>query len=118
MRVERALEKLRGALARRGMMSSSAALGGLLTHHAVTAAPAGMSATVAAMALPGLGSVAALLAFMTWTKLTLLFAATTVLLAVGFSFRREAAPHVLELVFERSSHTAPQLRAATRTFQG
>ncbi len=68
MRVERALEKMRAALARRGVVSTSSALGGLLTHHAVTAAPAGMVVTVASLALQSGPAVFSFFAFMTSTK--------------------------------------------------
>jgi RNA polymerase sigma factor (sigma-70 family) len=53
MRVERALEKLRGMLARRGITSSSAALAGLLAAEGAAAAPAGMAATVTSASLSG-----------------------------------------------------------------
>lgn len=46
MRSERALEKLRALLERRGIASTSAALGLVLTNHAVAAAPAGLAAAV------------------------------------------------------------------------
>lgn len=56
MRVERALEKLRTGLRRRGMQSSIAALGATLTSHAVSAAPAGLSAAATTGAVAGLGA--------------------------------------------------------------
>jgi RNA polymerase sigma factor (sigma-70 family) len=106
MRVERALEKLRAGLAARGVMSSSAALGGVLTQYAVTAAPAGMSSTVAAAALPGLGALAGVVAFMTWTKFTLGLAAAGIVAAVGFALRHEAAPPARSAA-EPVARTAP-----------
>jgi RNA polymerase sigma factor (sigma-70 family) len=45
MRTERALEKLRRALAKRGVTSTATALGLALTGHAVTAAPASVAAS-------------------------------------------------------------------------
>lgn len=51
MRVERAVEKLRGKLARHGITSTAAALSGTLTVHAITAAPAGLGSSVAAAAV-------------------------------------------------------------------
>lgn len=74
MRVERAVERMRGALARRGIMSSSTALGVALTSHLVVAAPAPLAAhVVAAVAstLAGSGLVATLAGvfkFMSTTK--------------------------------------------------
>lgn len=58
MRVERALDKLRVLLQRRGVKSTSAALALALGKQAVTAAPAGLAAAVASAALTG-GGVAA-----------------------------------------------------------
>lgn len=51
MRVDRALEKLRRALAQRGLHSTGAALGAALTQHATLAAPAGLAGAVSAGAL-------------------------------------------------------------------
>lgn len=51
MRVERALEKLRALLERRGIGSTSAALGIALANHAVVAAPVGLAASVGAGAV-------------------------------------------------------------------
>ncbi len=53
MRVERALDKLRALLERRGVTSTSAALAAVLANQAVVAAPAGLVATVTGVALAG-----------------------------------------------------------------
>ena len=53
MRVERALEKLRGALERRGITSTSTALGLALANQAAAAVPAGVTASVTGAALTG-----------------------------------------------------------------
>jgi hypothetical protein len=53
MRVERALDKLHNALAKRGITSTAAALGVALTLHSVTAAPAGIVQRLSAKALAG-----------------------------------------------------------------
>jgi RNA polymerase sigma factor (sigma-70 family) len=50
-RVERALERLRGLLARHGLTSTTAVLGAALANQAVAAAPAGLAAAVAGGAL-------------------------------------------------------------------
>ncbi|HVS54320.1 MAG TPA: TonB family protein [Opitutaceae bacterium] len=75
MRVERALEKLRAQLARRGVTSTSAALATVLANQAVVAAPVGLAASVTGAALAG-GSAAgaavgagAWATFMSMTKL-------------------------------------------------
>jgi RNA polymerase sigma factor (sigma-70 family) len=53
-RVERALERLRSLLSKRGITSTSAALGILLSSQAATAAPVGLAQTIASTALiPG-----------------------------------------------------------------
>lgn len=51
MRTERALDKLRGNLGRRGVTSTTAALGLVLGHQAIASAPAGLVATVSTVAL-------------------------------------------------------------------
>ncbi len=76
MRVERALEKLRARLERRGVTSTSAALAMALAQQAVAAAPAGLAATVTGAALAGGGAAAAggawgFATFMSMTKLQL-----------------------------------------------
>jgi len=53
MRVDRALEKLRALLAKRGVTSTAAALAAALANQAVVAAPAGLAATVTGAALTG-----------------------------------------------------------------
>ncbi|MEO5960946.1 MAG: sigma-70 family RNA polymerase sigma factor, partial [Opitutaceae bacterium] len=53
MRVERALEKLHAALARRGVRSTTAALATALAQQVSTAAPAGLAASVTGAALAG-----------------------------------------------------------------
>jgi hypothetical protein len=53
MRVDRALEKLRTILARRGITSTSTALVVALSQHAAEVKPAGLAASVAASALAG-----------------------------------------------------------------
>jgi TonB family protein len=80
MRVERALEKLRARLERRGVTSTSAALGVALANQAVMAAPVGLAATVTGAVIAGggvmavgasAGSTAAAAGFMSMTKLQL-----------------------------------------------
>lgn len=82
MRVERALDKLHGLLARRGITSTGAALSVLLTSEATAAAPAGFAASVAtsafASAVP-LGPLAAAIHFMNTSKI----AATTAVLMLS-----------------------------------
>lgn len=55
MRTERALEKLRAALARRGVTSTAAALGMLVSSQPVVSAPAGLVATLAVQSMAAAG---------------------------------------------------------------
>ena len=78
MRVERALDKLHGLLAKRGVTSSTGALAVALGGNAVAAAPAGLAASVTGAALAGGGAAVAgaaaggaVATFMSMTKLQL-----------------------------------------------
>jgi RNA polymerase sigma factor (sigma-70 family) len=75
MRVNRALEKLHSLLKQRGVTLSIAAFGTALAAQAVTAAPAGLAATVSSVALAGAaagtGTTLTLLKLMAGTKLKL-----------------------------------------------
>ena len=53
MRVDRALDKLRGKLARHGITTTAAALAAVVAANAVQAAPAGLAATISAAAFAG-----------------------------------------------------------------
>jgi RNA polymerase sigma factor (sigma-70 family) len=70
MRVDRALEKLRKCLAKRGVVSSSAALAVVLTQQTISAAPAGLAAIVASSAVSAasVGTAAGIFHFMAITK--------------------------------------------------
>lgn len=81
MRVDRAVDKLRGLLARRGVRSTAAALSLVLANQAVVAAPAGLAAAVTGVALAGGASSA--LVFMGLTKLQLTFAGAVVATGAG-----------------------------------
>jgi RNA polymerase sigma factor (sigma-70 family) len=103
MRVERALARLRGRLARRGVTSSAAALAAGLTANAVTAAPAGLGSAVAVGALAqisslAVGASAAAYSLMA-SKLTVGLAAGLGLLALGSAFysrgQAQAAAHAI-----------------------
>ena len=84
MRVDRALDKLRGWLKRRGIASSSAALSAVLTSQ-VIAAPPSLALTVTSAALASsatTGTLAALGGIFAMTKLKLGIAAAAVLVSV------------------------------------
>jgi RNA polymerase sigma factor (sigma-70 family) len=88
MRIERALEKLRRLLARRGVTSTAAALAMELVHASALAAPAGLAKTVTLAALAGAGggagAVAGLFTLMNATKLALGALGLLLLLETGF----------------------------------
>lgn len=93
MRVDRALERLRTALSRRGVTSTAAALGLTLSTHASTAAPTGLAASLASAAVMGgatASSVGPLLAWaqlMSTSKIAVGGAALAAALAVGLALR-------------------------------
>lgn len=86
-RVERALEKLRRTLARRGIVSTTIALGTALGAHAAVTPPSALAATLAASSWAGLapaaGTLAHTLAFMSMNKLATGLAAALALVATG-----------------------------------
>jgi RNA polymerase sigma factor (sigma-70 family) len=92
MRVDRAVEKLRALLARRGVTTAAAALSTVISANAVQAAPAGVAAGLSsaalAGALAGTGTAVSFLKLMTMTKLQVGIASAIAVAAV-------AAPLVL-----------------------
>jgi RNA polymerase sigma factor (sigma-70 family) len=120
MRVERALDKLHGLLARRGITSTAAALGAVLTTQAVTAAPAGLAATVTASALAGAsaaGTTATFFTLMTTAKVQ--FGLGAAMVAVGaFTFvtQQQASARLQAEIDGLRTATAPltQLREENR----
>lgn len=81
MRVDRALEKLRVLLARRGVTSTAAALGAVLSNEAVLAAPAGLASAIAGSAFAtGAATIASAGIFM---KATTLLTGAVALAALG-----------------------------------
>ena len=96
MRHERALEKLRVALGRRGITSTSAALGLALANHAVSAAPTLLNATIASSVAAATGTAVSvptitLINFMSTAKLTLTVAGLAVLSGTAaFMYRTTA----------------------------
>jgi RNA polymerase sigma factor (sigma-70 family) len=80
MRVDRALDRLRGHLARRGVTSTAAALALALGGHAVATVPASLATSVTAGALAGTaGPILGILTFMASTKLKAVAAAALVI---------------------------------------
>jgi RNA polymerase sigma factor (sigma-70 family) len=119
MRVDRALEKLRALLARRGVTSTAAALSAALASEAMVAAPAGLATTITGAALVGTGSSAVTVATIFMNKSTIV-AAIAALAASVFALREfnqrqmaEAAKHAAdaELVILRGRLHAAEQRA-------
>lgn len=119
MRVARALDKLHALLAKRGITSTSAALGVALTNEVAIAAPAGLAASVSSAALTGaaaagVGSLAAALYLMSASKVTLSIAAAGAL-AVGFAVHQsgQASAAAMEVERARDGYAAVRARVAT-----
>jgi hypothetical protein len=86
MRTDRALERMRIALCKRGITSSAAALGAIVGSHSAFPAPAGLGALLASKSLAAVGSTAGsgLLVFSSLMNTpTLITAAATALIAFG-----------------------------------
>jgi RNA polymerase sigma factor (sigma-70 family) len=124
MRVDRALDKLRQMLGRRGITSTTAALAAALGTQAVVAAPAGLAATISGAAFAGgvatagaTGLAAGI--FMTKTSITL---GAVALLALGsavyfFTEARNAEAATAEAVRARDEARAKLMAAEQRANQ-
>ncbi len=108
MRVDRALDKLRTHLARRGLTSTSAALAVVLNNHAIASAPAAVvsGVTAAAIATPALSAAASIVTFMSTTKATLTLAALACMLAGGLAIHQIDKNHEQQtaLAKEKNRH--------------
>jgi RNA polymerase sigma factor (sigma-70 family) len=117
MRVERALEKLRGTLARRGVTSTVAALGIVLAQQGAIAAPAGLATSVTGAALAGAtagGSLAAgAIGFMSTAKITAGVTTIAAIAAIGFGLaqhgQRRAAEQALAALREENKSLATRV---------
>jgi RNA polymerase sigma factor (sigma-70 family) len=93
-RVDRALERLREQLVKRGITTTAAALGFALTAHAVETVPAGMVVSLAAgsadAAAPGAGSWLSNLMLMTKTKIAIGAALLAGILATPLIIQQQA----------------------------
>lgn len=95
MRVNRALEKLRIALARHGVTSTASALAAVVSSQPLMAAPAGLATTIATQALAAAGSAGLAAAALSFMSLKLIAtAAFSGLVAFGLTtyFHRDPAP--------------------------
>jgi RNA polymerase sigma factor (sigma-70 family) len=128
MRVDRALDKLRAALVRRGITSTAAALAVALADQAVVAAPAGWSAAVAASVLANSGTAASggaitagLLHFMATSKLTIVLVGSCAILALGsglyYALQARAATAAL-MHMPSPAHAQDRLQAVIQQVAG
>lgn len=117
MRVERALEKLRAVLARRGATSTSAVLAVALSSEVVVAAPVGLGAVVTAGAVIATSGTAAVTAgaftFMSMSKIVVGMAVAIAAVGVGCAIYqlRTAAQVRDDLVSLRQEHAAVRAKA-------
>lgn len=122
MRVDRALEKMRTLLARRGITCTAAALGSVLTSPGLVAAPSGLAASITTAAVTASASAAAsagagtLVAFMSSTKIVSAAAVTIAVIAIGIAVRdhasyREAIDQIAGAEKTGSVQLADELRA-------
>jgi RNA polymerase sigma factor (sigma-70 family) len=118
MRVDRALEKLRGLLAKRGVTSTAVALASVLANQAALAAPAGLAANVTGAALAGAtaaggaAGLGAFLGFMSATKITVGILSAIAVAAIGTAIYETAAVKENEAVLAgvRQQQTALQAK--------
>jgi hypothetical protein len=119
-RVERALDRLRDRLVRRGITSSSAALSATLITQAGTAAPVGLAGVVTSSALASHGqsaSAASLIHLMTTTKTAIGLAAAAVVLSLvsaTYELRRKI---VAEAALASTSQTNAALVMRVKSLQ-
>ncbi len=104
MRVDRALDRLQGLLARRGLTSTSAALAAGFTQQAIAAAPAGLAASVTSVALSAAAaSGGTTMIFMSMAKVKIAAAAAVIIAgAAGLYVQHHDVVSLREQVTELS----------------
>jgi len=117
MRVDRALEKLRLRLSRRGVASSAAALGAILAENGVmaapaTLAPAAIATAVSAPAAAGFSVALVTLQIMTTTKITLGVAAAVTLLSLAAAVHEYRHAQAADLALAGALRTEETARRA------
>ncbi len=123
MRVERAVDKLRALLARRGVTSTAAALTLALANQAVVAAPAGLAVTVTGVALASAvagGGAAVALTFMSLTKLQIVIAGAVIVAGAGAYVVQEKSNAALRAelaAMPQSAGDIATLRETNRTLE-
>jgi RNA polymerase sigma factor (sigma-70 family) len=123
MRVDRALDKLHVLLARRGVTSTTTALGVALANQAVVAAPAGLAATVATAALAGAASggstaiLATIFTTMSTIKTTAMVTGVIAVLATGTAIYEMQRGRQAEAALAAQGDEAGGLRARLRQLE-
>lgn len=122
MRVDRAVDKLRALLRRRGITSTSAALAAALAGQAVTAAPAGLAASVtsAALATPIITGTVSALSLMSMAKLQVGLTAALIVAGTGIYTLQERTAARLKreiAALQRESMELAEARADRTRFQ-
>jgi RNA polymerase sigma factor (sigma-70 family) len=111
MRVDRAIEKLRAMLARRGATSTGAALGLMLSSQAATAAPAGIAGPVTSAALQSAAVASPALTLIELMSTSKIIAATGLALvfAIGFTVHEVRAARAAESLLAESQRNLTSL---------
>ena len=118
MRVDRALDKLRVLLDRRGINSTSAALALALGNQAMVAAPAGLAATIASTATAGgAAGVGAAAATATFMKAPLALISAVALVAIGLSVYQTKQFQRAKAAAAAAAHERDALRSQLRDTQ-
>ncbi len=120
MRTDRALNKLRALLAKRGINSTAAALATVLGGHAVAGAPAGLAGTIVSGAMASAAGTAAwvvgVIGFMNTTKFAVgTFVVASLLLVGASGYRVNAARHATESEKQASDQQAGLVTRLTAT---
>jgi RNA polymerase sigma factor (sigma-70 family) len=109
VRTDRALEKLRGILARHGISSTGAALGGIMAGLPLVAAPAGLATALALESIAAAGAgVSAVAAFSFMSTKLITTAAVSALLAFGVGIYAGRTPEPSSSALQPSPETARQ----------
>ncbi len=123
-RVDRALDKLAGILSRRGVTSTTAAVGAVLAHQGAVAAPAGLAASVTGAAMAAAGGVAATAGVFSFMSSAAVTAGAGILAAAGIGFavyqRSEVQQRSAEVGLWQRQHeqVAAKLSAAQNQLRG
>ncbi len=118
MRVDRAVDKLRLLLARRGVTSTAGALALMLANQTVVAAPVGLANVVAATALTaGSATAATVFTFMSMTKLQMVATGAVLAAGLGGYFIQEKTNTTLRTeltALQKNDEPVAQLREKNR----